>query len=144
MEFSDNHHKTPPHDEILKLLNLQALHYESMSTKRKQQTTSHKSYAAAIEEGCTTCNWGSHPLTNCHQFQKMTRDERWDVVRKDARCKNCLKQGHMASNKCRAPQCVRSAGNTTITYCTLRRMLRKKKRRRRRKEPTQHHRKEKR
>ena len=48
------------------------------------------------------CNRGSHPLTNCHQFQKMSRDELWDVVRKDARCSNCFKQGHMAS-KCWAP-----------------------------------------
>ena len=32
----------------------------------------------------------------------MTRGERWDVVKRGARCKNCFKRGHMAS-KCRAP-----------------------------------------
>ena len=48
------------------------------------------------------CSGESHPLASCSQFQRMTREERWDVVKKDARCKNCLKTGHMAS-RCRAP-----------------------------------------
>ena len=33
MEFSNDCQTTPPYDEILKLLDLQARHYESMSTE---------------------------------------------------------------------------------------------------------------
>ena len=50
MEISDYRQTTHPHEEILTFLNLQAQHYESMSTEQKPQMTSHKSYAAAIEE----------------------------------------------------------------------------------------------
>ena len=42
----------PPHEEILKVFDAQARNYTTLSTKRKQQTTSHKSYAAMVEEGC--------------------------------------------------------------------------------------------
>ena len=52
------------------------------------------------------CGKGNHPLSNCGEFQSMTREERWDIVMKGARCKNCLKPGHIAS-KCRAPPMCR-------------------------------------
>ena len=44
MEFSDDRQTTPPHDEIMKFLDLQARHYESMPTysgSRRPHRTSH-------------------------------------------------------------------------------------------------------
>ena len=130
MEFSNDCKTTPSHEELLKFLDLQARHYESVSSERKPQTTTHRSYAAVVEDACVVCSQGSHPLAGCSQFQRMSREERWDIVKKDARCKNCLKPGHMAS-KCRAlPQCAKGVTNTIIHCCTLRRTQRWKTRRR--------------
>ena len=102
MEFTNESQMTPTQDEMLRFLDLQARQFEPISSERKPQMTFHKSYATAVEETCVVCSRGSHHLSNCFKFQNMTRDERWDIVKKGARCKNCLKPGHMA-NKCRAP-----------------------------------------
>ena len=102
MEYSNDSKTTPPHEELLKFLDSQAQHHESVSSERKPQTTTHRSYAAVVEDSCAVCGRENHPLAGCSQFQRMTREERWDIVKREARCKNCLKVGHRAS-RCRAP-----------------------------------------
>ena len=65
LEFTNESQTTPTQDKMLKLIDLQARHFESMSSEWKPRTTFHKSYAAhawhAIED----------PLSNCVQFQNM-------------------------------------------------------------------------
>ena len=56
MEFTNECHTTPTQDEMLKFLDLQARHFESISSERKPQTTFHKSYAATEEETCAVCH----------------------------------------------------------------------------------------
>ena len=103
MEYSNDSKTTPPHSELLKILDLQAQHFEeSGPCERKQHTTAHKSYAASVEDECVVCGKGVHPLSSCGKFQGLSREERWELVMKNARCKNCLKPGHIAT-KCRAP-----------------------------------------
>ena len=102
MEYSNDSETTPPHAELLKFLDLQARHFELVPSERKPQAIMHKSYAAAVEEACVVCGRENHPLASCGKFQSATQEERWDIVMKGARCKNCLRPGHIAS-KCRAP-----------------------------------------
>ena len=60
------------------------LQHESMSSERKPQTTIHKSVAAVgVEVACVACSRRSNLLASCIQFQNMTREERWDIVKKD-------------------------------------------------------------
>ena len=68
MEYSNDSKTTPPHSELLKFLDLQAQHFESAPSERKQQATTHKSYAAAVGEACVACGKGNHPLSNCGEF----------------------------------------------------------------------------
>ena len=96
-----NPRRRPRIQDLLRFMDLQAQHFESAPFERKQQTATHKSYTA-VEEACVACGKGNHPLSSCGKFQSATREERWDMVMKGARCKNCLKPGHIAS-KCRAP-----------------------------------------
>ena len=101
MEHSNDSTKTPPYTDLLKYMDLQAQHFESAPFERKQQTAAYKSYTA-VEEACVACGKANHPLGNCVKFQSATREEHWDLVMSNARCRNCLKSGHIAS-KCRAP-----------------------------------------
>ena len=101
MEYSNDSTKTPPYTDLLRFMDLQAQHFESAPFERKQQTAAYKSYTA-VEEACVACGKGNHPLGNCAKFQSATRGERWDLVMRNARYRNCLKSGHIAS-KCRAP-----------------------------------------
>ena len=101
MEHSNDSTRTPPFSDLLRFMDLQAQHFESAPVERKQQTATYRSYAA-VEEACVACGKGNHPLSSCPKFQGVTREERWDLVMKNARCRNCLKPGHIAS-KCRAP-----------------------------------------
>ena len=51
------------------------------------------------------CRNENHPLGDCAKFEGAKREERWEIVKKAALCKNCLKPGHIA-RKCRKlPMC---------------------------------------
>ena len=107
MEYTNDSKTTPSHSELLKFLDLQAQHFEeSAPCERKQQMTAHKSYATSNEDECVLYGKGVHPLSSCGIFQSTTREERWDLVMKNARCKNCLKPWHIATY-CRAPPMCR-------------------------------------
>ena len=56
MEFTNESQTTPALDEMLKFLDIQAQHFESMSSERKPLITFHKSYAAVLEIVCVACN----------------------------------------------------------------------------------------
>ena len=51
------------------------------------------------------CNRGSHPLASYNQFQGMTNEQLWDVIKKGAQSKKRLKSGHMVSKCCAPPMC---------------------------------------
>ena len=93
LKFTSESQTKPTQGEMLKFLSLQHQHFESMSSEWKPQT-------------CVACNRGNHALSNCIHFRNMTCEERWDIVKKYARCKNCLKPRHKAFN-CRAPPLCR-------------------------------------
>ena len=62
-------------------------------------------YTAVTENRCVACKKGTHPLSRCGKFQGMSRKERWELIKRNGHCMNCLKVGHVA-NKCRAsPAC---------------------------------------
>ena len=81
----------------MRFLDLQAHHFEeSTPYEPKQLTTVHKSYATSIEEERVACGKGIHALSSCDKFHAVTRDGRWELVMKNAWCKNCLKKpGHI-------------------------------------------------
>ena len=107
MEYSNDHMKTPPYTELLKFLDVQAQHFESAMSERKSQWAAPKSFAitSGRDEVCVACRKESHPLATCTKFQGLSQEERWDVVRKSALCKNCLKSGHIATNCFKPPLC---------------------------------------
>ena len=95
---------------------MQARHHESVTPERKPvtsehkpQTTTHRSYATTVgrEEACVACRKGNHPLGECAKFQGATREERWEIVKRAAWCKNCLKPGHIARMCRKLPMCKR-------------------------------------
>ena len=110
-EYSSKCDTTPPYTDLLEFLDLQARHHESVAqTTRKQATSTverkipHRfGYPARPDSTCLVCNREGHPLHSCAKFQGMSRDERWEVIKKNGLCLNCLRGGHMA-NKCRVPQ----------------------------------------
>ena len=89
--------------ELLKFLDIQARHHESVthSVQSPPNVTQRIAYVAgpAITCTCVACKKGNHPLHRCRKFQGMTRDERGAFVKKNSCCINCLKVGHMAK-KC--------------------------------------------
>ena len=118
MEHSNDSTKTPPYADLLRFMDLQAQHFESALFELKTQTTAYRFYTV-VEEACVACGKGNHPLGNCPKFQSATHEEGWDLVTSNVRCKNCLKQGHIAS-KCRAAPCAGSVTNNII-HCSTRR-----------------------
>ena len=101
--------RTPPIDELLEFLDLQARHRESVShsirSAPKPKATTKGAYTAVSDNRCVACKKETHPLSTCGRFQRMSRDERWELIKRSGICMNCLKVGHMA-NKCRAsPAC---------------------------------------
>ena len=113
-EYSSERETTPPYEELLKFLDIQARHHESViqgvrrthTSGTDKKYTSRTSYAATPESMCVACKKETHQLHNCGAFQKMPREERWEIIKKNGCCLNCLRGGHMA-NKCRAPPACR-------------------------------------
>ena len=105
MEYSSNSETTPLYKELLKFLDIQVRHHETVahSIQLVPKVTTRTAYVAGPATPCVACKKENHQLHNCGKFQEMTCDERWEIVRKNNCCMNCLKVGHMA-NKCRAPQ----------------------------------------
>ena len=108
-EHSSKCERTPPIDEFLGFLDILARHHEGVahSTRcvTKSKVAQRAAYSAGSDSPCVACKRDAHPLNNCGAFLSMSRDERWELIRKNGFCMNCLKAGHMA-NKCRAsPAC---------------------------------------
>ena len=84
MDYSNDSQKTPLYSELLKFLDMQARHFESVTSEHKPQMTTHQSYTTTVEydDACMACRKGKHPLANYRKFQGMSREERWDMVKK--------------------------------------------------------------
>ena len=104
MEHSDESKTTSPYTDLLRFMDLQAQQFASAQFEQKQQTATNKS-CVAVEEGCIVCGKGNHLLSSCVKFQSATREERWDIVMNDVRCKNCLKIKHIAGKSRPPPMC---------------------------------------
>ena len=129
MEHSCDSETTPSYRELLKFLHIQACHHESVahSVRPAPKVISflhvthgfsgpaayalldtyallgvpRSAYAAGPENPSVAGKKENHLLRSCGQFQRMTLDERWAIVKINGCCMTCLKVGHMAS-KCRA------------------------------------------
>ena len=53
------------------------------------------------------CRRGNNPLGNYNKFEGMSQEEQWDMVRKGALYKNCLKPAHFAGKCHTLPMCKR-------------------------------------
>ena len=90
MQYSNDSQATATHEELLKFLDLQAQHYESVPLERKPQTVTHRSYATTVEEECDVCCRESHPFASCSQLRRMTCEERWGMVKKGGNSRSLL------------------------------------------------------
>ena len=59
MEHGNESKTTPAYTDLLRFMDQQAQHFEFVPFKRKQQTATHRSYAA-VEEACELCGKGNH------------------------------------------------------------------------------------
>ena len=104
--YSSEKETTPPYEELSRFLDIQARHHESVVqgvwdtqvSGTDKRYTSRTNYAATPERMCVACKKEMHQLHNCEVFQRIPREERWEVI-KNGYCMNCLRGGHMA-NKC--------------------------------------------
>ncbi|XP_055614291.1 uncharacterized protein LOC129760657 [Uranotaenia lowii] len=53
---------------------------------------------------CVACNDTNHHITNCSVFKEFTLDDRWNLVKRDKLCRNCLSQHRRWP--CRGRTCV--------------------------------------
>lgn len=93
----------PPYSELLKFLDMQAQHFDSITSEWKPLTTTHWSYAATVERVTVRGMWKRRKPSS--KFQGMSREERWEMVRKTVPCKNCSKSGHIMSEDHAPPMC---------------------------------------
>ncbi|XP_062538692.1 uncharacterized protein LOC134206967 [Armigeres subalbatus] len=63
--------------------------------KKPKISVSHPTIATGR---CCFCAEPFHPAFLCKRFQKMKTPERYDAVRKNGLCMNCLSSGHLARN----------------------------------------------
>ena len=75
MEYSSEREITPPYEELLKFLDIQARHHESVVQGVRKTGTDKwytlRNYAATPENTCVACKKETHQLHNCGVFQKM-------------------------------------------------------------------------
>ena len=84
IQYVNDSQKMPPYFELLEFLDVQAWHFESLSSKRKPQMTTHRACLETIncEESCVECTRGeNHPLGTFSNFQGMQHEEQWDVIK---------------------------------------------------------------
>ena len=115
-EHSSKYERTPPCEELLEFLDMQARYHESVahSTRSVPKSAPKAAYTTRSESVCVICKKENHMLTTCSKFQNMSRDDRWAVIKRNGYCMNCLKPGHMA-NKCRVPAACRKCSKTHHT-----------------------------
>ncbi|XP_058128534.1 uncharacterized protein LOC131292813, partial [Anopheles ziemanni] len=68
-----------------------------MSDRRGRRVNSHtvdipRRRTTETGQCCVVCNKNCKLLTECKTFQQMTRQERWEVVNRNALCRSCLQQ----------------------------------------------------
>lgn len=118
----------PPWEQLKKFLESEVLIYEfdpnegaSCSTyrpnKNANQATVSSTQAMAVAKRsapiflqCVLCT-GIHPKYKCEAFIGMSLIDRWEHVRKEKLCQQCLRPQHQG--KCIAPGC-----NQACTYCS--------------------------
>ncbi|XP_062704057.1 uncharacterized protein LOC134286461 [Aedes albopictus] len=67
----------------------------SAEVKKPKVSVSHSSTSFGR---CCFCSEAFHPAFMCKKFQKWKISERYDAVRKNGLCMNCLSSGHLARN----------------------------------------------
>ena len=58
----------------------------------------------AQHENCLLCNDDQHEVYLCSKFINLSLDEKWDIVKQNRLCFQCLKPNHRREN-CNAPLC---------------------------------------
>ena len=79
-------------------------------TRGEPMYTTREAPPAAIINMCPVCQFGTHTLEMCDEFNKLKVRARWEVARNEGRCFSCLGIGHAAKTcgkkqKCQEPGC---------------------------------------
>ena len=107
---------TPPYSELLKFLDTQAKHSESLvqpgrrqyvPSKQKPAFKSRTSYAALTENHCSLCKSTRHPLYACRVFQRFSHDAKLKKIKEEGLRMNCFGKGHLARQCTAATMCTK-------------------------------------
>ncbi|XP_062558035.1 uncharacterized protein LOC134222906 [Armigeres subalbatus] len=102
-ESSHNSKEVPAYRNLINFLKnhcavLQSVgssHSVSADLKKPKLSVSHSSTSIGR---CCFCSEPFHPVFSCKRFMKLKISERYDAVRRNGLCMNCLSSGHFARN----------------------------------------------
>ena len=79
-----------------------AVDHETQGGKRKRVESRARALATTTSNPCYQCQ-ADHPLYRCPVFEKMTVQQKWDLVKAKKLCRNCLRKhsGECKSIKCK-------------------------------------------
>lgn len=100
-------------ESVLKFLENRFMALESYESKTPQQATSTKRESAhnvnqnnKFEAKCKMCNITGHFTSQCKEFEKLSKTERFSAIKERRLCSNCLKSNHktfecVSENRCK-------------------------------------------
>jgi hypothetical protein len=85
------------------------LQQQSKPEERKRVMNAHNNINTREYPSCKVCKEGSHPLFKCEDFRGRTTQQRFEIVKTNNLCFNCLTSGHgtskcSSSGRCRVCQ----------------------------------------
>ncbi|XP_062708617.1 uncharacterized protein LOC134288281 [Aedes albopictus] len=100
-EAAHNSKEVPTYRNLITFLKnhcavLQSVEVRNPAGEMKKPTISVSHPSTGSTGRCCFCSESFHPAFLCGRFQKMTIPERYDAVRKNGLCMNCLSSGHLA------------------------------------------------
>ena len=72
---------------------------QAKQLQSNQNKNNHSNVYHSTTDNCLCCKSKNHKLFSCNSFREKTIDERFQVVKKNKLCGNCLRSGHFA-NQC--------------------------------------------
>ena len=72
---------------------------QAKQSQSNQNKNNHSNIYHSTTDNCLCCKSENHKLFSCNSFREKTIDERFQVVKTNKLCGNCLRSGHFA-NQC--------------------------------------------